>query len=134
MSETPAERIQATRLIAGEPCLDFANTAGSRTVGGEELLSSYEELVLWSLHAGIISEEEALRLRQIADHDRRQAERESQRAIALRESIFRVFSSVATMRTPPKAAMRTINDVAAEMLQHLRGTGLHGSGTARASR
>ena len=120
MNVSQAERIQGLNLVAGELALDFANTAGDRTVNEEELLQSYVDLLLWSLRAGMLSEEEAARLQQIAARQPDRAEREFERAVVLREAVYRVFSAVASERPPANGALRTVNEAAAEMLQHLR--------------
>jgi predicted RNA-binding Zn ribbon-like protein len=120
MSEGKAGRMETMKLIGGELCLDFANTAGERTVNEDELLLSYQDLVEWSLHAGMLNEDEAARLRRIATKQARRANYEFDRALALREAVHRVFSAVASDRSPSEAALKTINTAAAEMLQHLQ--------------
>ncbi|MFC2078855.1 CGNR zinc finger domain-containing protein [Candidatus Bipolaricaulota bacterium] len=113
-------RIQTTKLVAGELCLDFANTAGHRTVNSDELLTSYKDLALWFLHAGILSEEETTRLQDVAASNPTTSIQEFQRALVLREAVYETFSALASERPPSKAALKTINAAAAEMLGHLQ--------------
>ncbi len=44
------------RLIGGDLCLDFANTANGHVVPPwHEYLYDYRDLILWARHAGILS-------------------------------------------------------------------------------
>jgi predicted RNA-binding Zn ribbon-like protein len=82
-------------LLSGCSCLDFANTLDWRgTDQPVEFLHTYRDLVAWSRHAGTISAQEAGII------SRRSKKRPSKqtkvlgKAIKLRETIYRIFSSV----------------------------------------
>lgn len=84
------------RLIGGDLCLDFANTLnGHVRPPRHEYLHDYRDLVLWSRHASILSTggSKAL-LRQAAEWPS-DAEAVFRKALALRETIFRIFSALA---------------------------------------
>jgi predicted RNA-binding Zn ribbon-like protein len=83
-------------LLGGRLCLDFVNTLDWRgTDHPVEFLHTYHDLVVWSRHAGMISDLEAKRLSQKAKIDASQAAKVLQEAIELREAIYRIFSSLA---------------------------------------
>jgi len=84
------------RLVGGVLCLDFANTLnGHDRTPHHEYLHDYRDLVLWGRHAGSLSEEEAEVL--LGEATRRPAEAEAVYSLGLelRETIFRLFSSMA---------------------------------------
>lgn len=108
-------------LIGGRLCLDFANTVSTRLEGGREYLTSYAELVAWSQHAGALRADEAgglLLLDQAACHPDLAAAA-LERAIAMRETIYRVFSAIAAGREPGAADVAALNAVLREALSRL---------------
>jgi predicted RNA-binding Zn ribbon-like protein len=83
-------------LLGGRPCLDFVNTLDWRgTDHPVEFLHSYHDLVVWSRHAGTISDQEAHQLSQKAKIEPSLAAAVLQNAIELRETICRIFASIA---------------------------------------
>jgi predicted RNA-binding Zn ribbon-like protein len=61
------------RMLAGHRALDFANSLHWRDDGEVDFTRNYEELVRWSVPAGILNREEADRLLQLANEERDQA-------------------------------------------------------------
>jgi predicted RNA-binding Zn ribbon-like protein len=111
----------ALKLLGGSLCLDFANTVdwwGSDQP--REWLTSYDELVAWSEHAGILSPAEARRLRHRASQSPAEAEAVLQRAIALREAIHRIFSAIAEGKHAPDGDVAALDAALAEALPMLR--------------
>jgi predicted RNA-binding Zn ribbon-like protein len=87
---------ESHRLIGGVLCLDFANTLnGHDRTPHHEYLHDYRDLVLWGRHAGSLSEKEVGVL--LIEAARRPAEAEAvyRLGLELRETIFRLFSSLA---------------------------------------
>lgn len=83
-------------LIGGRTCLDFANTVSTRVeVLRREYLTSYDQLVAWGQHANLLTEGEANALLQTAADHPASAAAALDRAIALREAIYRIFSAIA---------------------------------------
>lgn len=83
-------------LIGERLCLDFANTASWHEKDyPDELLTSYDKLVVWSKHAGILSSEQGEALLEESDRSPRKAEKVLGNCIELRETIFRIFRQVA---------------------------------------
>jgi predicted RNA-binding Zn ribbon-like protein len=82
-------------LLGGRPGLDFANTADWHASDNPiETLTSYCELVTWSVHAGILTDPQIQRILRAAARRPVDATAVLNRAIALREAIYRVFSAL----------------------------------------
>jgi len=108
-------------LSGGRLCLDFANTLNDRlTDHAQELLNRYTDLVSWSRQVGIVTEREALRLMHKAGRQQVDGAAVLERAIALREAIYRLFSAVAGKRQAPKADLAVLNTALAETLPQSR--------------
>ena len=108
------------RLIGGRLCLDFANTVGWRTRDHpSERLASYTDLVAWGQQVGIVEEHEAHRLLEEAGRRPAVASAVLERALVLREAIYRVFSAVAGERTPQAADIATLNGFLSQAMSRL---------------
>jgi predicted RNA-binding Zn ribbon-like protein len=82
-------------LLGGRPCLDFVNTLDWRgTDNPVEFLHTYQDLVAWSRHAGTISTKEAGIISQRSKTRPSKQTKVLGKAIKLRETIYRVFSSL----------------------------------------
>src|SRR5438445_13746738 len=96
---------------ASSLCLDFANTLSWR--GREqpsEKLTSYAALVAWGRKAGVLTAPEAQRLLR---HGKRSPERATatlERAIAVRESIYRICAAAAADGRAPSSDLAILND------------------------
>ncbi len=114
--DTEAGRL---KLIGGRLCLDFANTADWHASDHpEELLTSYAELVAWSLHTGSISEAEAEPL--LAEAARRPDEAAAalEAAIAWREAFYRILLATLAGSAPHPDDLDSFNAARADMLAH----------------
>ncbi|HXY30657.1 MAG TPA: ABATE domain-containing protein [Gemmatimonadaceae bacterium] len=101
------------RMVGGRTCLDFVNTVSPREQGYapeavQDMLPDYAALVAWSEQAGVVSPSVAMRLRAEARRRPKAARRAHARAIALRESLYRIFEAIALRRTPREADMRVL--------------------------
>ncbi|MEW6264853.1 MAG: ABATE domain-containing protein [Thermodesulfobacteriota bacterium] len=99
----PSTRREAgnLELIGGHPCLDFTNTVSSRVESFRtEYLTGYDQLVDWSGHAGLLSRTETRRLKQLGGRRPTEAAAVLERALELRETLFRLFSAMAQGRAP----------------------------------
>lgn len=107
-------------LSAGRLCLDFANTAdwhaGDAPV---ELVPDYAHLIAWSRLAGLVDDEQADRFMILAARDPDAAAAVHERAIALREAIYRLFSALSHEREPNPVDLATINAELAIAFDHL---------------
>ncbi len=114
-----------TRIVLNEAqehvCLDFANTvdwrSGERRLDG---LGRYDDLVSWSQRVGLIDESRAKRLLRETETRRAEAEDVLRRSIALRESIYRIFSATTHGEKPRGSDLQTLNSALHEALSRLR--------------
>ena len=81
-------------MVGGAVCLDFVNTGSKRRQGPfEDKLTSYDDLVGWAAQAEQLSADKAERLRARALREPKDAQRALERGRALREAVYRVFST-----------------------------------------
>jgi predicted RNA-binding Zn ribbon-like protein len=98
------------KLLGGRLSLDFANTADWHGSDSPvEMLTSYQELVAWSVHAAILAGEEANALIEISKHQPDQASTVLEQVVRLREVIYRIFSTVANGQQPLDADLAEFN-------------------------
>jgi predicted RNA-binding Zn ribbon-like protein len=98
------------KLLGGRLSLDFVNTADWHASDHPvEFLTSYSDLVAWSQHVGILTDHQAQRLLKKAARRPEDANAVLERAIALREAIYRIFSAISRERPPQAADLATFN-------------------------
>jgi predicted RNA-binding Zn ribbon-like protein len=106
-------------LVGNTLCLDFANTLyGHSGTPLHEYLFGYRDLVVWSRRAGILTEEDAERLIRVAERHPSEALSIFHRAIALRETLFRIFSAIARGISPKQADVVALNTARSAALVH----------------
>jgi predicted RNA-binding Zn ribbon-like protein len=121
--------------LTGNISLDFANTADWHAgPDPEERLVSYASAVDWAVGAGILSGGQAEKLLALARADPIREAEALRRIIAVRESVYEIFSAVAHHQRPKSDDLELLSDELAEASAHLRlvmapGTG-SGGGTA----
>jgi predicted RNA-binding Zn ribbon-like protein len=104
---TKADRLT---LLGGRLSLDFANTADWHASDQPvEFLTSYRELVAWSRHVGILTEHQVQHLVKQAARRPTDATAVLERAIALREAIYRIFAAVSQGHGPRAADLAVLN-------------------------
>ena len=95
-------------------CLDFTDTVDWRNSGRRaDTLSSYEDLVRWSLKKGILSQDEASTLTRASLPTK---EGVLKRAVRLREATYRVFSAVAHGKEVDQGDLGVLNEFLSEGL------------------
>ncbi len=105
----------------GLPCLDFVNTVGWRlTDRPSEYLCSYEDLLSWGRHAGLLVPEETEALSWQATLDSEGAQETLSRALALREAIHRAISAVIVGETQDESELSAFNRELSIALSRLR--------------
>jgi predicted RNA-binding Zn ribbon-like protein len=108
------------KFIGGSPCLDFVNTVEGRSRSQKkqgrylvhrDKLAGYADLVLWCQHeeADLITPKDAKQLLQLAKSHSRAAQAVFQRAISLREALYRIFRSLVSGRKPDSAGIQKLN-------------------------
>jgi predicted RNA-binding Zn ribbon-like protein len=104
-------------LSGGRACLDFANTLSKRLASRpRERLVGYGDLVAWSRQAGVVTEREAGALLREAQRRPAEAAAVLERAIHLREAIYRIFSAAAGERPAGGGDLATLNAALADAL------------------
>jgi len=101
---------QSLKLIGGRLCLDFINTVDCRNSDqSREVLSTYPNLVSWSQHANILTENEAKDLLREAGLHPTDARIVLERAITTREALYRIFSAIANHCSPAAIDIGVLN-------------------------
>ncbi len=109
------------QLIGGALCLDFTNTLnGHSRANGHEYLSNHHDLVVWSRKAGLVNRAEAQQLIQSAGQRPSEATAVFKRAITLRETILRVFATVAAGGSPQPADILALDEARLEAINHTK--------------
>lgn len=114
-------RFADLHLVGGRPCLDFTNTVSGRRAGERrDRLTSYEALARWSRHAGLIDQATLRRLLAAQQERPDDAARVLERAVALRESLYRMLRAAGDGRRPRAADITVLNREWCEALKHLQ--------------
>lgn len=105
---SPVSRAGALPLVGGVLALDFCNTASGRGTEGtiEHLLTS-QNFLEWCCHAGILDEAASVHLRALCA-DEAYGGALLQRAIGLRDAIYRLDAALAARLKPDQADMDVI--------------------------
>ena len=110
-----------SRLIAGELCLEFANTAGWHASDHpQESLNRYEDLLSWCRRARLVDTAGAGRLLREARRRPAAAARAVRRAISIREIIYRIFVALLRGQPPARSDLEAFNRAVSSALKHLR--------------
>ncbi len=116
-----ADEFAALELSGGRPCLDFINTVDPRLGDAQhDYLASYADLVRWFAYAKLLSEAQVASLLRVAARQPRAAHARFARAVALREALYRVFSTIAAQQAPSADDLATIQATYAKMLAQAR--------------
>ncbi len=110
-----AERPLDVEFIGGHGCLNFTNSLSGRLHEEPvDHLRDYGDLIEWSRMAGILSATASLRLVGEWKTHPHVASAILERAVHLREELYRILSAVARGDSPPLGALTTLN---AELVQ-----------------
>ncbi len=121
MSEVPPATQKRFEFVGGALCLDFCNTVGGKRGQVErEYLQSYQDLLAWGVQARLLPKAAAARLAQSAARHPAGSRAVYQRALGLREAIYRVFLAIARGRKPAAADLECVNAELAQALGRLR--------------
>ncbi|MCL4550450.1 MAG: CGNR zinc finger domain-containing protein [Bacteroidetes bacterium] len=112
------------KFVAGPLCLEFTNTVDARleqkvknsvvfTIGRDKL-NGYLDLVDWAKEIEILDETVANRLIRFAKQNEKESKQNFDRAITLRESLFRIFKHIIEGWEPPEADVELLNRESAE--------------------
>ena len=102
-------------------CLDFTHTLDGRyDAHPRELLNNYSNLVSWGQYVHILKDDEARSLHEEATSHPLEASTALERALVLREAIYRLFLAIAEDRSPQEADLATLNAELSEALSRTR--------------
>jgi predicted RNA-binding Zn ribbon-like protein len=108
-------------LLGGRTSLDFANTADWHASDQPvEYLTSYAALVAWGRHVGILNDSQAEHLLAEAGHRPTEAAAVLERAVALREAIYRIFGAISAGLPPEDDDLTVLNAELARALAYSR--------------
>jgi predicted RNA-binding Zn ribbon-like protein len=106
----PERDPQSLKLVGGRLCLDFINTVDCRNSDHpSEVLFTYPRLVSWSQHANILTENEARNLLQEASLHPADARAALERAVTIREALYRIFLAIAGHCSPAATDIEMLN-------------------------
>ena len=111
-------------LEGGHLALDFVNTIGGLRdqppYGEDELLESYEDLLVWCVRLGVISDADSRKLGRAAARDQKAARRALRRAHELRELLYATFRPLADGAEPPAELLDKLRDTDRRALANAR--------------
>jgi predicted RNA-binding Zn ribbon-like protein len=116
------------------PCLDFVNTVGGRVSSPDSATATrdfadhvtrdhipdYDSLLRWSAFASLVTPSETDRLRDQARRSAPAAKRVLQRALRLREALYRIGKALVEDWPPPGADLRILDREVREARQRQR--------------
>ncbi|MFC4809765.1 CGNR zinc finger domain-containing protein [Paenibacillus sp. GCM10023250] len=107
MSETNPYMMVGERL-----CMDFINTVSWResTDKRRDWFTNYAELADWCVHAGVLTGRQAETLLAGAEETPAEAEAVLKQAIDMRETMYRIFKSVAQETSPHTTDLKRFNE------------------------
>ncbi len=98
------------KLLGGRLCLDFINTLDWRgTDTPVEFLNTYPDLLAWSRHVGICTPAETRHLTEMAADRQAEARQVCKRAVALRETIHRIYAAISRNNNPAPKDLDAFN-------------------------
>lgn len=112
---------EAEHSTGGALCLEFTNTTSARrTDTPSEHLHSYADLLAWAQGQKILTSELAVRLAGESERHPQAAADALQRALALREALYRIFTAHADGLPPAAPDLQLLNTTLAEAMPHRR--------------
>lgn len=118
----PEDLVKLFMPLGNALCLDFANTTEPRgQADAFDFLATYEDLVHWAAHVGMISRGSGTKLRREGSGAPRRATAVFDEARFLREAISSVFEAIAMGRTPPR---KDLDEITRSYRSHLKDTSL----------
>src|SRR5437763_21529 len=119
------------RLLGGRLCLHFANTIeGPISPEPEDFLHDYDDLLRWSWHVEAVDDAELESLRKLARATPDRTREVFEQAIRLRQSVDRIFRTIAAGGEPRGADLRSVQQ---RYLEGLGAASSPGSSVAEAS-
>jgi predicted RNA-binding Zn ribbon-like protein len=112
--DTSGRAVSTVPLEGGHLALDFVNTLGGLRdeppSPDDELIDSYEDVVVWCVRLGVISEADGETLLRAAGADEKGARLAHTRAKALRELVYAIFRPIADGAEAPEHLLDELRD------------------------
>ena len=112
--DTSGRAVSTVPLEGGHLALDFVNTIGGLRADppspADELLDSYEDLVVWCVRLGVVSEPDGKALIRAAGADAKAGRRALRRAKQLRELVYAIFRPLADGGEAPADLLDELRD------------------------
>src|SRR5215212_6967141 len=122
--DTSGRAVTTVPLEGGHLALDFVNTVGGLRdqppSPDDELLDNYEDLIVWCVRLGVISEADGRKLGRAAARDETGARRALRRALELRELLYATFRPLAEGAEPSAELLERLRDADREALANAR--------------
>lgn len=104
-------------FVGNNLCLDFANTVHDRDCSTQrDDFTGYSDLIAWSQFAGILTASEAEQLLARAEQHPGEAARVFERAIEMREVIYRIFAAVVQENAPDPSDLARLSELLADAM------------------
>lgn len=107
-------------LVGGRMSLDFVNSEGGTRNGPPEWITTYADLLRWAVHAEVLDPGIAGRLNKLATERPREAERVAERAVRLREALYRVLVAAGGGDAPAAEDLAIFDEEIGRAFTHLR--------------
>jgi predicted RNA-binding Zn ribbon-like protein len=107
--------------LSNEQCIDFVTSR--HWVGGtpaDDLFTSYTHLVEWCRHIGILTEQESKQQISLSRTRGKEADLVVEKAIQLRESVYRIFSACSHRDAPSAQDLDILNRELSIALSHIQ--------------
>lgn len=111
---------QTFDLSGGALCLDFVNTLGDRPICENEHLNTYSDLLRWGVQSGVLDSALGQSLSERALEKHEQADLALEKALELRELLFRIFAQLALGNKLEPEDLGELNCWLRGSLPHLR--------------
>ena len=122
--DTSGRGVSTVPLEGGHLALDFVNTVGGLRdkppSPDDELLDDYEDLVVWCVRLGVVTEADARALLRAAGADEKGAQDTLRRAKELRELVYAIFRPIADGDEPPADLLDSLRDAERSALRDAR--------------
>jgi predicted RNA-binding Zn ribbon-like protein len=117
MSETNPYMMVGERL-----CMDFINTVSWRESAEKrrDWFTSYAKLIDWSVHAEVLTAQQAQDLLVEAGENPSQAEEVLKQAIEMREAMYRIFKSISKKTSPHEQDLGCFNEYVSHFYRSLQ--------------
>ncbi|MXV51558.1 hypothetical protein GS399_11305 [Pedobacter sp. HMF7647] len=113
--------IEQLQLDGGSWVFDFTNTVNSRKVSDNfDYLKSYDDFLAWCLKTNLIDRDKFEILKNYSSKKKAEAKSEFEKAIFLRELLYKLFSSVAKKQAPDDETLDRFNKILLECFAKLR--------------